>query len=430
VQGDERDVILFSICYGPDAKSRVVMNFGPLNNTGGERRLNVAVTRARRQLIVFSTLRPEQIDVSRTQAKGVIHLREFMEFARASGRIADAGTEPQGDQQGKADAFSLGQAVTEALVKHNWSVEARIGCSGYRIDLAVRHPEQAARFLMGIEFDGPNYRSAKTARDRDRLRASVLAGLGWRLHRIWSSDWWQEPDREFARLESALKAALAAPQEQVAAAPPPSPVAAVPRIERNLGAMPKSRSLQGAETYARANHKPEPFPRGDDAAMLAELHRGVVAILAREAPIREEQLLRGVAGMFGNTPLTEGVRQTILAAIPDSSLRTTTETGRRFVWRGDQSLGEYRTFRVPATGDESPRPLADIPPEETANAMQQVMGQHLSLVTEDLYKEVSLVFGCRRLTGKAKEHLAEALEHLIANGHCTEQNGTLRVVET
>lgn len=212
VQGDERDVILFSICYGPDANGRVIMNFGPLNKTGGERRLNVAVTRARRQLIVFSTLRSEQIDTTRTQATGVIHLREFMEFARSSGRSSDALSGPQAEVGSITDASVLGSAVSMALTKRGWRVATEVGCSkDYRIDLAVYHPEQSTRYLLGIEFDGPNYRSAKTARDRDRLRASVLAGLGWRLHRIWSGDWWQEPDREFIRLESALNAALQAP---------------------------------------------------------------------------------------------------------------------------------------------------------------------------------------------------------------------------
>lgn len=444
VQGDERDVILFSICYGPDASGRVVMNFGPLNNTGGERRLNVAVTRARRQLIVFSTLRPEQIDLAKTQATGVVHLRAFLEFAQRSGLGEEAtGGSPSTAARGH-DGFAIGQAVATALEQRGWRVDRQVGCSSYRIDLAVRHPQRADSYLLGIEFDGSNYRSAKTARDRDRLRGSVLSGLGWRLHRVWASDWWQEPEREAARIEAVLKEALDAPPLEESPAPVLSPAtaasvvrpaatpivgAALARIVSNAGTPTVGVLPPGAAQYVRADFKPTPFPRGDEQAMLAELRRAVAAILSLEAPLREDRLLHIVAGMFGSTTLREGVRRTILATVPAGFAVAATPTGRRFFWVAGQAREDYHLFRVPLADDDEARPLADIAPEEMANAMRQVLARNLSLAIEDFYRETSLLFGCRRLTAKSKEYLAEGLEHLIAKGGCTEEQGLVRLAQ-
>jgi very-short-patch-repair endonuclease len=204
VQGDERDVILFSICYGPDAAGVIRMNFGPLNNKGGERRLNVAITRARKELLVFSRLRPEQIDLSRTKATGVHHLRTFLDYAK---RGQKAFTEEVSRMGGEVESF-FEQAVLDELTSRGWRVDPQVGCSGYRIDLAVRDPDTPGRYLLGVECDGANYHSAKSARDRDRIRQAVLEGLGWQLHRVWSTDWWLQRPKEIAKLEEALELAM------------------------------------------------------------------------------------------------------------------------------------------------------------------------------------------------------------------------------
>jgi hypothetical protein len=137
IQGDERDVVLFSIGYGPDAAGKVTMNFGPLNRTGGERRLNVAVTRAREQLVVFSSLEPEQIadDVA---AIGVRHLAELLRYARDGGQ-------PASEREARPAASPLTQAIGDALVAKGWTVHHQVGCAGYRIDLAVVDPDEPAR---------------------------------------------------------------------------------------------------------------------------------------------------------------------------------------------------------------------------------------------------------------------------------------------
>ncbi|MGD2018384.1 MAG: DUF4011 domain-containing protein, partial [Planctomycetota bacterium] len=203
VQGDERDVIVFSVGYGPDERGRVSMNFGPLNKEGGERRLNVAVTRAREQVVVFTSIRPDQIDLARTGARAVRDLQAFLRHAERGEGAAVVGPAPQSEA-----ADGLVERVAERLRERGWDVVTGVGASSVRVDLAVRHPARSGRFLAGIETDGDNYARAATARDRDRLRPLVLSGLGWSLLRVWTVDWWRNADAETERLHRALQEAL------------------------------------------------------------------------------------------------------------------------------------------------------------------------------------------------------------------------------
>lgn len=201
VQGDERDVILFSIGYAPDAEGKFAMNFGPLNRAGGERRLNVAVTRAKEQVVVFSSIHGSQIDLSRTSAVGAAHLQAFLDFA-------EKGVSPV-PASATADAGVFPAAVAACLRDHGWTVDEHVGASGYRIDLAVRRKEGDG-YLLAIECDGPSYAAQRTARDRDELRASVLKSLGWHVTRLWSVDWALDRKRAEGSLLGLLEALNAA----------------------------------------------------------------------------------------------------------------------------------------------------------------------------------------------------------------------------
>ena len=204
VQGDERDIMYFSITYGPDLAGVVSMNFGPLNRDGGERRLNVAVTRARQELRVFASLRGEQMDLSRTKAAGVRDLKHFLEFAEHGPRaLAEAHRGSQGDFDSPFEA-----GVAAALQRKGWQVHTQIGASAFRIDLGVVHPDHAGRYLAGVECDGATYHRSATARDRDKLREQVLRGLGWQILRVWSTDWWVNPGGTLERVHEGLTALL------------------------------------------------------------------------------------------------------------------------------------------------------------------------------------------------------------------------------
>ena len=223
VQGDERDAILFSICYAPDANGKFIMNFGPLNRDGGERRLNVAITRAKEEVVVFSSIHGYQIDLERTGARGSAHLRYFLDYAERGLAVERAAVATEAD--------GLCDTVASFLEKNGWHVERNIGCSGFRIDLGVRDPEHPDNHLLGIVCDGPAYASQKTARDRDHTSTSVLQSLGWRLYRLWSVEWLYDRARAEAELLAALDRAVKKQPEPVAAPlnrPAPAPVVATP----------------------------------------------------------------------------------------------------------------------------------------------------------------------------------------------------------
>ena len=202
VQGDERDVIYFSICYGADETGRVAMNFGPLNRDGGERRLNVAITRAKHEVVVFSGLRADQIDLTRTRARGVRDLKYFLDYAERGPSALAAVTSTSTNSEPDSEFERM---VADRLRAAGYEVHHRVGCSGYRIDLGILDPANPGRYQLGVECDGATYHRAATARDRDKLRQLILEGLGWTLYRIWSTDWWHDCEAETQKLLSFIK---------------------------------------------------------------------------------------------------------------------------------------------------------------------------------------------------------------------------------
>ncbi len=193
VQGDERDVIIISTVFGPDEAGKVAQRFGPINSEAGHRRLNVLFTRAKRQLILMTSVKPTDILPSGSTHRGVHVLKAFLEFA-ASGRLES------GNPTGEAADSDFEVHVAKLLRAAGYEPVPQVGVQGYRIDIGVRHPDYAYGFVAGVECDGKTYHSGVTVRDRDRLRQEILEGLGWRLYRIWSTDWFANPEREMRKL--------------------------------------------------------------------------------------------------------------------------------------------------------------------------------------------------------------------------------------
>ncbi|MET0418860.1 MAG: AAA domain-containing protein, partial [Actinoplanes sp.] len=196
VQGDERDVMIFSIGYGHDELGRMSTNFGALSQPNGWRRLNVAITRARRRVEIVSSIRAR--DLADSANESVRHLAAYLDFAE---RGMDALPVRPGPV---AAAGPFERSVLQTVRSWGYEAEAGIGSAAYRLDIGVRHPDRPG-WMLGIECDGPMYRSAEAARDRDRLRADVLTGLGWRLHRVWSVAWHRDRATEEARLRALLE---------------------------------------------------------------------------------------------------------------------------------------------------------------------------------------------------------------------------------
>lgn len=200
VQGDERDIIVFSITYARDQDGRLSMNFGALNRQGGQRRLNVAITRARQGLHVFSALSPEEINLARTNSEGVRDMKDFLVFAR-NGQFHLNHIERNKKQAKK----ELVQYLQLKLQEHGWYVDIGVGKGDSSVDLAIRNDSNQGGYLVGILVDGENYANAATARDRDQLRPTVLNGLGWEIVSVWTVDWWLDPETNLNNLISILQ---------------------------------------------------------------------------------------------------------------------------------------------------------------------------------------------------------------------------------
>lgn len=203
VQGDERDVILLSFGYGKNEAGKFIKNFGPLSKPGGERRLNVAVTRAREAVSLVASVRASDMDLSGSTSIGAQLLRAYLEYAEHG---VDSMSRTIVETQGECDS-PFEEEVAAALIRHGLEPIPQVGCGGFRIDLALKHPAHPGLYCLGIECDGATYHSSKTARDRDRIRQSILEGLGWRICRVWSTDWIRNPDLQIRRVLAAYEMA-------------------------------------------------------------------------------------------------------------------------------------------------------------------------------------------------------------------------------
>lgn len=465
VQGDERDVVLFSVCYGPDAEGRVWMNLGPINQEGGERRLNVAITRARREILVFSTVTADQIDLARTRARGVRDLKRFLAYAeRGPSAIAET---TSSDRAADVES-SFASAVRNALIEKGWQVQRQIGCASYRIDLAVVDPDVPGRYLLGIECDGANYRRAHTARDRDKLRDVVLRGLGWELHRMWSTDWWTNPDEELRKLEAAIARASRAPRVREAeamAAPALTPVAAAPATAGAPDAV-ATESAAPAEEAATpapaaspiaepaspaANRARRPRRRRVDRASLAiysphtgtgtlgtqedfyrsasdaTIREAIAEVVKHEGPVSLGLAARRIAPRWGfERPRGRFVaRVRRLLAGADVLVQSSAEG--TFLSPTGVKEDADETFRVPGTAPESFRDPDDLPVNEVANAVLFLLRQHVSAPEDDLVQEARRLFGFRRRSAAADARMRAGITHLVAAGRAR-RDGSLIVL--
>jgi DNA polymerase III epsilon subunit-like protein/very-short-patch-repair endonuclease len=250
VQGDERDVIILSVGYGKSPDGRLLYRFGPLNQQGGERRLNVAVTRAKKRMTLVSSFSAADMDPNRSTAEGVRLLRSYLQYAESRGRTLGDGAM----DKPALNPFEID--VRDALTRAGIPLVAQYGCSGYWIDFAAQHPIQPGRMVLAIECDGAAYHSSPTARDRDRLRQQQLERLGWRFHRIWSQDWFHGRESEIERAVAAYQAAVADAERPVPEPPATSlvePNAAQPAAVAPVrGPMPFTPSARTIDEYTPA----------------------------------------------------------------------------------------------------------------------------------------------------------------------------------
>jgi very-short-patch-repair endonuclease len=445
VQGDERDIIIFSVAVGPDKTGRVTAQISSLNGEGGHRRLNVAITRARRELLVFATLRPEQIDLGRTSAKGVVDFKHFLEFAEHGARAIAEAFSPTG----RETESPFEDAVMRALQDKGWQVHPQVGVSFFRIDLGIVHPDFPGRYLAGVECDGATYHRSATARDRDRLREMVLTDLGWRIRRIWSTEWWMDATSAFGKIHARLEADLAedrasraapqpepTPQEQPVAditsdaeadaersdgvagpavdapaaeetVPVPTPAndSAPPEAPVKIYARGPESTDGVIETYVMSDPGSVVTPdreRFYDVTYRAELRKMVDHVVDCEGPIFFDVLVDRLARAHGFQRSGENVRQIIGAALGTNRFITTKEDDRDVIWPLNGNVGRKTTFR----GDGG-RAHTDIPLPELAGLANSLHAQGLE--AEELVRGMQEHFKLGRLAATTRERFENAI---------------------
>ncbi|OFW07224.1 MAG: hypothetical protein A3H96_17025 [Acidobacteria bacterium RIFCSPLOWO2_02_FULL_67_36] len=418
IQGDERDAIFLSITYGRSPDGRVRYNFGPLNRDNGWRRLNVLVTRARRQMKVFSSIHDHDINPAGAVSEGPRLLRDFLSYAehrRISGAVVSIAADTESPFE---------RDVCLELARRGVRIQPQVGVCGYRVDVGILDDDVPGRFVCGIECDGVAYHSMETVRDRDRLRQQVLEDRGWIIHRVWSTDWFKDRQGQIDRLLQLIQESrecVRSQEEQHAHASSssqeehatgrsvdPVPTAAVPRTQYARPMVPAYEMFVAART---------PSPVGLLDTALETLADVMTRIVDIEAPVHETDLIARVSGLWGTkagSRIQTRIRQG--ARIAESQHRV----HRRgpFYWRPDgRCQARCRT--------DSRIPGERIAPEEFAEAVKLVLAGGQALTKQSLIAETRAVMGYGRTGSILEQAIGNVVEALLSSGVLGEASGGL-----
>lgn len=423
VQGDERDTIIFSICYARNSQGRMYMRFGPLGAAGGERRLNVAITRAKYNVKLVGSILPTDIDLTRTRSEGVRLLRSYIYYAMQN----DYTVPPGSENAVTGDMFA--DTVASFLVKNGYQVRRGVGESGYKVEIAVVHPDRADEYIAGIECDDSNYTMARTARDRDVLRKQIMSAAGWHLHHVWSFNWFRDMAGEKTRLLQFLEKMKRAGEGN--SGQPLNPQTDAPdqgagtvsawdmvfekEIEENSDA-------PVFEHYVISDPMKVPHRAGED--YMSNLAGKIMYVMEKEAPIHRELFYKRLAPVFGNRKVTVLVRRTsddCIARMLSDKIRI---KGDFLYLKGQNKI----RARVPRDGDE-PRAVEHICSEEISDAVLTILQSAYGLTKEDLTAEAGRAFGFVRTGPRIRQCVEESIRKLLDTGNIMEADGKLFIRE-
>ena len=419
VQGDERDTMLISIGYGFDENHRLSRNFGPLNQTGGERRLNVLITRARERCVVFANFRGYDLPVESDTPDGVAALSAFLTYAETRNAAPlSAGEDISPDV---ADLFP--ETVARMLEDNGYTVARNVGCAGFRIDLAVLHPETEGVYMAGILCDGPFYWSAADARDRDRLRGQVLEGLGWNLIRIWSPEWFQHPASCTKVLLDFLVDAAKKEPLKLSVEPEIPVVEAVEEIEEEPAEeVPLSTVLSSACFV--------PYVCCDSCVLqsynqFASVHdsvlqTGIVEIVRAEGPISESLLIARIKELGSVPRMTAAIKERI-ANLAEASVAEGTLT------RDADKFYSLSGGELTARKREGKWSISDVSLDEIALAARIVLEKQFATPVSDLIKQTAASLGFKA-TAQVKQRIEAGIAAASTSGLIVEENGVWKAV--
>lgn len=421
VQGDERDVILISVAYAKNAHGVMGMRFGPLGAEGGERRLNVLISRAKRRCEVYASITDEDIDLERGKGKGVFAFKLFLHYAR-TGRLSIS-------QRADRHADSVfEEQIMSSLQERGYQVHPHVGIAGFFIDLAVADPEIPGQYLLGIECDGAEYHRSRSARDRDRLRQSVLEDHGWKIHRVWSSDWFQRPkaelDRLIAAIERAKVDALAAPAGPRASRAVPVEVITIERTDvTEIGLEDIDRKGSSSVKYQEAQLRPN---------MTGELHEAttgamvslVKATVEVESPIHCDEVVTRIRSAWGLQRAGARIEAHVGAAI-GVAVRSgeVVREGDFLLWPNSPLFLRDRSSVV----SQGLRRIELIPPMEIDKGLKDIILASHGATNDQAVNAISRALGFKATSNQLRELISRRIDALKDAGELAETNGMIVV---
>ena len=418
IQGDERDVIFISVGYGRDSDGRLLQNFGPINNDGGERRLNVLISRARERCEVFSSITSDDIDVS-SRKLGVVAFKEFLQYA-------DKGYFDIPTPTARPFDSDFEESVAEFLRGRGYRIDPQVGMSGFFIDLGVVDSANESRYLLGIECDGATYHSSRSARDRDRIRQAILESRGWTIHRIWSTDWFHRRAGEERRLLDVLtglesgRRGSCDPIPALVVPPPIDPQ--VQEVERPIPV--PDTEVPSTPAYVVANFK----VRSDQAPHQASLEKvsdAIYRIVTVEGPVHEEEVARRLATVWGldraGSRIQEAAHRALLSLRRNSRL---TNEGK--FWSSPE--GTILSVRNRSQLDVQSLRLAKyLPPAEIIVCAMEILRDNVRVPVDELVVEVARRLGFLRTGQDLQDVIAKAVSTKIGVGIVRHGDGSLSV---
>ena len=422
VQGDERDIILFSIGYGPDSSGHVYQNFGPINRDGGQRRLNVAVSRARSEMIVFTSMKYTDVNISSTSSRGVRSMREFLRFAENNGRFQDASVDVPG-----SEGTRILVDIANTLKDSGYQSHFNVGTSHFKVDIGVINPDKPSEYLLGILSDGESYRASENTRDREYARADVLSRLGWNLMHVWSVDWYfnkqKTLDGILARLKD-LRENVQSAQVEVQAVDPNFGLQDMPSDE------PGASSTDEGSTSRVIDYVPPDIKTLQDidseiaVTSIDFIGRYASEIIDSESPINETYLIKLYCKRVGIKRLSEPKKNMLQPRLRNIFQP---EVRGEFVtyWRKGSDR-EFSRYRV--SGDsELNRSVDCIPLIELENAIEDAVWINGSLTVDNATQAVARVLGYSRTGTKINNVINDAIKISIEDGRVAVKNGRLLV---
>ena len=426
VQGDERDIILFSIGYGPDKEGKISLNFGPLNREGGWRRLNVAVSRARYEMKVFSTLKGEQINLARTSSEGVAGLKAFLEFAEKGKQAISYNSYSQ-----KASKDKFVNIVALELQNLGFDVHTNIGCSGYRIDIGIVNPQKSTEYILCILCDGDNYKAARTAKDREIIQRDVLKMLGWNVYRIWALDWWENKEQVINGITNFISKTVDSIENKPEPILDPSEESTIGKtisiiektFKNNDRIIPNDISSSYCIPYQLV--KLEITGWGTEE-FLNPVNRNLVENQIRltiqaEGPISQDQLCRRVLDSWGISRIGSRIDYYFNTLFKKLDFQYTHAGKERYYWNEDQNPLAHMNYRV------NNSIATDIAPEEVSVAVKEILEQQISLPKEEIIRETARLFNYTRLGNIVELSMKRGIDIAISRGFAKEENGKISI---